>query len=345
MSNFTISPNMMLPVPIPGQDPGPDYATNNSNSLNIIDVHNHSAGQGVQINPNGLNINADLPMNGNNLTLVNTINFTALGATLPGIAPNLGCLYVAGNELVYNDEAGNIVPITNNGNVNAGAGSITGLPSGTAGVSYSSVSKTFVFQSATSTPANLDGGSVIVRKVIASSPGITIAAPNSLSADYTATLPAAPPSVPSFLSMDTSGTITASTPVIPSANIIVSSGTGSIQSTTSATYVDIPGMSTTITTVGRPVRIGMQPDGIGVAQTAQTNSGSVLQFALLRDGVIIGEWIINVTSERMDQSPSAFNFIDVSPSAATHIYKWQFQVNAGTGSLLNTVSVAWEMYQ
>ena len=205
MSDTTISPNMNLIVPVVGQDPGPDWANNLNADLGILDEHNHSPGQGVQINPAGLNINADLPLNGNNLTLVKTVNFVSQLAPLAGAPPNLGAIYVAGNELFYNDEAGNVVPITHNGSVNAGAGSITGLPNGTASVSYSGIAQTYTFQSATNTPANLDGGSITLRPIAISPNGITINAPPSLPASYSLTLPGALPGVTSAINVDPSG--------------------------------------------------------------------------------------------------------------------------------------------
>lgn len=180
---------MGLIVPGVGTEPGPTWASDLNSDLGILDQHNHAAGQGVQITPAGININSDLSMNGNNLTTIKTVNFSAQGASLPGSAPNLGCIYVAGNELYYNDEAGNVVPITNNGNVNAGAGSITGLPSGTASASYSAGSQTFVWQSATSTPANMDFASATFRNLIASSKGLTVNPPNAMASDYSLTLP------------------------------------------------------------------------------------------------------------------------------------------------------------
>lgn len=205
MSDTTISPNMNLIVPVVGQDPGPDWANNLNADLGILDEHNHSPGQGVQINPAGLNINADLPLNGNNLTLVKTVNFVSQLAPLAGAPPNLGAIYVAGNELFYNDEAGNVVPITHNGSVNAGAGSITGLPNGTASVSYSGIAQTYTFQSATNTPANLDGGAITLRPIAISPNGITINAPPSLPASYSLTLPGALPGVTSAVNVDPSG--------------------------------------------------------------------------------------------------------------------------------------------
>lgn len=208
MSSIIVTPNMSLTLPIPGQELGPQYTADNNGCFTTLDAHDHSSGSGVPITPAGMNINIDLPMNNYNLTLVKTVRFGALISSLAGTTPNLGCLYVAGNELYYNDEAGNVVPITLNGSVNAGAGSITGLPSGTASASYSA--GTFVWRSATNTPANMDGGSFIFRQVSASAKGVTVSSPNSLAADYSLVWPAALPGSTSFATIDTSGNIAAS---------------------------------------------------------------------------------------------------------------------------------------
>jgi microcystin-dependent protein len=224
----TTTTNMGLVVPTVGSEPGPTWASDLNADLGILDQHNHSSGQGVQINPNGLNINADLPLNSNNLTTIKTANFAALGSPLAGASPNLGCVYVAGNELIYNDEAGNIVPITNNGSVNAGAGSITGLPSGTASASYSGAGQTFTWQSATSTPANMDAGSFVFRNITANSKGLTLNPPNAMGADYSAVLPPANSSGSTvFLTYDTSNNIGLGPSVVtvsPSGSIIMYGG-------------------------------------------------------------------------------------------------------------------------
>lgn len=225
MSNVFITPYMGLPLPIPGQDPGPDYANNQYSSGIILDQHNHSPGSGQQINPSGIIINADLPINDNNLTLVKTLNFSAQSGPLSGIVPNIGCVYVAGNELYYNDEAGNVVAITNNGSVNAGAGSISGLPSGTASVFFNG--STYVFQQATNTAANLDAASIIIRNTTVNSNGITLSAPNSLPANATETLPL-PPSTKGIMTMDPSGNMNVE-PAAPAAtSFIVANTSGNL---------------------------------------------------------------------------------------------------------------------
>jgi hypothetical protein len=206
MSNTILTPNMNLPLPVPGVDPGIDYALNNNLSFSALDAHNHTTGKGLQIPSSGLNINADLPINNNNMTLARSVRFLSQSAVL-ALAADLGCLFVSGNELYYNDEAGNHIQITKTGSVNAGAGSISGLPSGTASASYAS--STFVFQSATNTAASVDGASYIFRNSTANSKGLTLNPPNAMAANYSLTLPAIP-STKSIMAIDTSGNMSGS---------------------------------------------------------------------------------------------------------------------------------------
>src|SRR5271170_7015417 len=92
MANIIITPNMNLPNPVVGTDPGPDYGNNLNASLVLIDQHDHSPGHGVLITPTGLNINVDLPINNNNLTLVRSVRFMAQGAPI-SLVTDLSCLY------------------------------------------------------------------------------------------------------------------------------------------------------------------------------------------------------------------------------------------------------------
>lgn len=205
-AQVNISPNMGFPIPIPGLTPGPDWANNIDAALTAIDSHNHSPGQGVQISPNGMNINTDLGFNSNNAVLLRTTRYSPQLATLTGPS-DIGALYVVGNELYYNDvTGGNQIQITVNGSVNAGAGSITGLPSGTASASFSA--GTFIWQSATNTAANMDFGSAILRNSTASSKGLTLNPPAAMASNITETLPTIPVQK-NIMSMDTSGNMAA----------------------------------------------------------------------------------------------------------------------------------------
>src|ERR1700722_5805524 len=160
MSNFLISPNMDLPIPVVGVDPGPDYANNLDSCLTLIDGHNHSPGYGVLINPDGLDINTDLTMNQNNLTNVRSIRFFPQSAPL-SLVTDITCLYSvtesgSNGDLWYNDASGNQIQITKTGAVLA---TISALISGTNEASF--VANQLVVNSvqSTGTPANVVGAS------------------------------------------------------------------------------------------------------------------------------------------------------------------------------------------
>lgn len=233
MPNTTISPNMNLIIPTVSQDPGPDWATNINADLNAIDSHNHTAGQGVQITPSGININSDLPINNNNITTARSVRFQSQSSLLSAAA-DLGCMYESGVDLYYNDGAGNQVRITQSGSVTGSSGTITGLPSGTASASFSG--GVFSFQSATGIPAELNIGSIIIGQQKTSGYGVTISANVSQAANYALTLPTGEPSSnPSTLTSDTSGNLSWTrlnqgtytptvTNVINTATLVVTSG-------------------------------------------------------------------------------------------------------------------------
>lgn len=215
----TITPNMNLTVPAVSEQPGPTWAVNINTSLNTIDTHDHTAGKGLLITPSALNINADLTFGGNNATTLRSVRFNAQGAPL-GLSSDLGCVYVAGVDLYYNDVSGNPVRITQSGGVAGSPGSITGLVS-PASATYVSGNQTFVWQSGVTIPANLDAGSVILRNLTPGSFGLTLSPPSSLSGNYTVTLPAVPGTT-NIVTMDNTGVLAASWNV-DNATIVVSS--------------------------------------------------------------------------------------------------------------------------
>lgn len=224
MANTTLSPNMMMPVPNVGQDPGPDWANNLNACLSILDSHDHSPGKGNQITPLGLNINSDLSFIGNNATNLRSTRFTPQGAALSN-PTDIGCLYEVGVDLYYNDGAGNQIRITQGGAVTGASGTITGLPSGTASASFSGV--TFTFQSATNTPANIDGASFILRNLSANSKGLTLSAPTSLAANYQIFFPLLP-AVKGIVTLNSSGNMNVEPAVSPVPATITSDSSGNL---------------------------------------------------------------------------------------------------------------------
>jgi hypothetical protein len=134
---------MNLPVPVVGQEAGPQYAIDVNNSLNIIDQHNHSPGSGVQITPNGIDINTSLPFNSNFATQLAGLTLVAQSST-----PANSTIYETGVDLYFVDGNGNNIRITQSGGIAGSPGSIGSLTP-PASVTYNSAASTFIFQSNT----------------------------------------------------------------------------------------------------------------------------------------------------------------------------------------------------
>jgi hypothetical protein len=369
MSDVILSPNMNLPVPIVGLDPGPDWANNINASLGILDQHNHSAGQGVQINPDGLDINADLPINGNNLTLVNTVRFNNLLASLAGTAPNLGVIYEANNELYYNDGVGNVVQVTKAGSVNATS---SGISSGTATASF--VGGVLVVDANVNTPANVQGASFLFGNNISGSNYLTLQPPSAMGSSYSVTLP--PPNTTgslAYLSYDTSnnigvaglgtisgayleaGTVPQSSLAPRSTGITVGAGGVAVSNpsnpayaTSSTTPVLVTNLQVTITTTGRPVQVELQgvSGGSSVGVTGNSNSVLAVQCQLQFQN---GGTTISLQSMGLQSNPgslpiaiswpaSSFNTLDMTVNGAPGTYTYSVFVNVTSASYTMSVS-------
>lgn len=274
---------MNLQVPSVGTQPGPDYALNVNTSLELIDAHNHSPGYGVQITPDGLDLNSDISIQDNNLLDVRSVRFTSQPAPI-GDPADLGCIYVADEDLYYNDTNGNQIRLTQGGSIVGSSGSITGLvPPATA--SYDAFSETFIWQSDVNEAASMDSGPVTIRKAgVASSPGITLTAPGSLASDYSLTLPAAPPSAVFALVMDASGNVTTNeiTPIsamtvtnnltLTTGNLILTNG----DITITDGDLSMPGASSTITAKTIVANVSMYPSGASNAVLTSSDSLTTL---------------------------------------------------------------------
>ncbi len=207
----TNSPNMTLPVPSVGAELGPAYAFDINSCLTLIDSHDHSPGRGVQITPAGLNINVDLPFNGNSATSLSDVVFT----TQASATNTLQALSVApGNEgppiqdLWYTDSAGNKVQITS-------GGALAAVSTTVDGISYAL--GTFSFRQTPdalpTTPANLDAGTVTIRPNVAATPlGVALAPNAAIASQYTLNLPL-PVANSAFVTQDPSGVLAGAVPV------------------------------------------------------------------------------------------------------------------------------------
>ena len=221
----TLSPNMSLIVPTVGSEAGPTYALDINTSLAIIDGHNHSSGSGVQITPSGLNINSALSFQSNPVTTLSYASF-AISGSAPSASQSL---YVQNGtespialpDLWYFDGTTHI-QITSGGNV---VSTLTTLP----GESYAGGIFTWKQGAGSTTPANFDIGSIIIRPASPGTTlGTTIAPSPLLASSYTLLLPTAlPASATQFITLDSSGQLAASIPIsggITTANISATAG-------------------------------------------------------------------------------------------------------------------------
>jgi len=221
---YTVSPNMNLLVPIVGQELGPTYALDiNTNLQTLIDQHDHSPGRGVQITPSGLNISSDLSIGGNSLTFIKSGQFVAQSSSLS----TTNSIYSVNGNLYWTGLS-TPVQITNGASIVGSGGTITGLPSGTAGASYAS--GTFTWVSSSTTAAVMDSGPLIIRTTSAGSGAVTLQPSAGFIGSYPLYLPVSLPSLQSFMTLDSAGNITApwtvdnSTLAISSNQVIVKSG-------------------------------------------------------------------------------------------------------------------------
>lgn len=199
----TTTPNMSLVVPTVGSDFSPNYALEINQSLTTIDQHNHTAGNGVQINPSGININSALNFQSNQAQNVSGLNLIAQGS-----APQNNTVYESGNDLHWVNGAGLDIQITNGSGVAGSPGSIANLTS-PASASYVSLNETFVWQSDANIAANMDFGSAIFRNLSPNSTfGVTVSAPAALGSNYSLALPILPSSQ-KIMTLDNLGNLAA----------------------------------------------------------------------------------------------------------------------------------------
>jgi microcystin-dependent protein len=197
-----LTPNMGLLQPTIAVDTGLTWEQDvNANSM-VLDGHNHSPGNGVQIPPSGLNINGPLTFQNQQAIALQAAVFTEQASL-----STINALFVGTDgNLYFNDGASDpSIQITSGGRVNATS---SGISSGTATASF--VSSVLVVNAATNTPANIQAGSILIGNNISASNFVTLSAVDPLPSNYSLVLPEIPAAT-SFLTLDTSGNITAGT--------------------------------------------------------------------------------------------------------------------------------------
>lgn len=370
---LTLSPNMNLPIPTVGAEPGPDYASDVNASLTLIDGHDHASGSGVQITPAGMNISSDLGFLNNNATTLRSVRFMPQSAVL-GLPADLGCLYEVVDDLYYNDGVGNQIRITQSGGVAGTPGSIANLVP-PASASYVSADSTFVWQSDANIAANMDAGAYIFRNLTANSFGVTVEAPNALAANYTLVLPLVPLST-KFVRIDAAGNMAADveednstlevstgtlqvkdqgitqTQILVRAapgstagvgEVAFSSSSGSF-TTSSASFVNVTNLSVVITTLGNPVQVSLISDGSGNSGFMGEALGSTASFRLLSNAGEVARVDVSSSGGISTQVPStSFSHLLII-GAGTYTLTVQASNSAAqTTFCVNTRLVAYEI--
>jgi len=144
---------MSLELPGVSSTTGPTWATNINTAFETIDEHDHSTGSGKKITTSGLNINADLSLNDNNLTDIDELEFNALSSA----TATLRSLQVVEKDLYYNDGDGNNIRFTTGGALDVSSSTGIGGDYGStaAVVNYSDVTKKYSFLDSAANAAGL----------------------------------------------------------------------------------------------------------------------------------------------------------------------------------------------
>lgn len=365
----TISPNMSLVVPAVGVTTGPQWAADIDMSLGIIDRHDHSPGNGVQITPDGMNISGDLTFQGHSLTFGKSVQFSSNVSPLSSV----GSIYEAGVDLYYTDGNGNQIRLTQSGSVVGAPGTISGVVP-PASASYVSGSSTFIFQSAVNTSANIDGACLIQRDIVAGSNAVTVCPPAGLGANYTVTWPGTLPVSQRIFLIDSSGnlqttmTSAAADPVGQNmtstgadpigvamtsvgANAVANSRTRAVSQTVgvggvavspdcgqtiNTSVAPVANLSVTITTTGRPVFIGLIDTWASVGTnfstiTSSQNANIRIQF-FQGSTQLTNTALLNTAGQSTNFPASAVSHIDF-PAAGTYTYTIQAGPTNGGNSL------------
>ena len=115
--------NMTLILPEVSATLGPQWATQLNTALTLVDAHDHSTGKGVKVTPSGLNINTDLSLQSNDLTLVRTVAFDSQAAALS--SSDIRSVYSVLGDLYWNNGSGTAVQITSGASVQSSASTIS----------------------------------------------------------------------------------------------------------------------------------------------------------------------------------------------------------------------------
>lgn len=206
---MTTTPNMGLTKPTLGGSSG-EWDDDLNESLDAIDAHDHTAGNGKRVPVDGFSFDEDLPAQGHGITGLGRIAFSQIAAPSDAIS-----LFVntADNELYWRTFSGTNVKLTSGSTLNTSlVGGIVGDYSTVgAEIAYDDANDRYTFkqQGAPKTWARLASGSVRIYETgTTESVFVGLNTPGALAASYDITWPLAVPASTSLMLMDASGNVT-----------------------------------------------------------------------------------------------------------------------------------------
>jgi hypothetical protein len=213
---------MNLTLPTVSVTLGPLWAQQTVAALSGVDSHNHIngpgavIGRGQQIPTAGLNINADLPFNQNNLTEPRSLRMFSNGSALT-LPSDVACLNAVSSNMYWNAGDGYAIQLTSAHDFNPGmTGNITSLTAPGAAIFSFGVAGpgtgqgSFSFLQDTGWYSALKTGALVIYDSTEANQlnGVTIKSPPSLGTfHYTLTLPSALPASQLPLLVNHTGTL------------------------------------------------------------------------------------------------------------------------------------------
>lgn len=170
--------------------------------------------------------------------------------------------------------------------------------------------------------------------------GVTLAAPSDLASDFQMTLPSSLPgsTLPLLVSsagLMSFGSITKA--MIEALGHSVSSSCGTFL-TSGSSYTDVTNLSVSITTVGKPVYVGLTPDTSNPsAEVDMTNASADSGIQILRDSTVIYKL------EGLVTTPAGGVWAFDEPAAGTYTYKVQAKGTGSSTSLTNLRLLAYQV--
>lgn len=200
------TPNMLLELPEVSETIGPTWASMLNTALEAIDEHTHATDSGVKITPAGMNINATLEINSQDITEVNSLSLD----TRASAPSTLRALYSKSGDLYYKNTSGTEVQVTNAGTIAGTPGSITNLGDGGSSAVFSDLNEDFTWYFTGTRLAAMNMGDIRLYPFDGSAAYtnfVTLKSPTSLASSYSITMPGTAPAQSGVWSVNTSGVI------------------------------------------------------------------------------------------------------------------------------------------